>query len=322
MLIAAVNPYEFHARSIGLYAALTVADGVVAALPDAASAGVHPEDAPRLVEAVGSWAWSAPLWRAGVLGRHVEGAQPEHDVESVYREIAAREDWSALRPLVHADLRADPTRHMEAVVRDLTHGGINPGLSIPVACGFERFAARHGLLLFRSPGTSKTTKLEESRTTTVARLSVPILEGVEGAMLLRVREALEAELVSLRAALGEVLAIATTAGAEPADVRDAQEALLAPAASMVHAAFDERRQSLVEEAEHEGDRCRVRHVTLTLCTGEPDGVLRAAAEAARVLTGPAGQLPERDEKMGKGDALGGRTVLMCRASVRRLVESA
>ena len=141
-------------------------------------------------------------------------------------------------------------------------------------------------------------------------------------MVLRVRDALEEELTAVRAAVSEVLAIAMTPGVEAQDVRDAQATLLAPATGELDDAFGSHQQSLVEQAEEAGDRCRGRKVTLTLGSSEPDGVLRAAAEAARMLTGPPGREHVANEKIGKTDALGGRMVLTCRASVRRLVESA
>lgn len=317
MLIGAVNPYEFHARSIGVYAALTVCDRVVTALPTGGSVDLgdlRPEDVPRTLETARAWGWSSSLWRAGVVVPAWEGRSSLDDVEGLCNEIARDDAWSSLRRLVEPRLHESTRARVEAISRDLAHGGINPGVSVPVSCAIARFAARAGLVQFRSPARSVVTKLEDAGTTRLVRCALPVMEGIDGATLLALRETLDDELSRVRVALIETCETARSAGVQDDDLREAERTLLHPACEELERAFAEHRRVLADRAEDEGARYRLRSVTITLGHADPDAGLRAAAQAAaRVERRPVA--PAVGPEVG---GLGLRALTVCSVAVRKL----
>lgn len=318
MLVSIVNPYEFHARTIGVYAALVVSDMVVTALPtDGAgdTSALRPEDVPKTLETARAWGWSEALWREGVLRPGFDSASPLEDVERVCEEIEGVGAWAPIRPMIDRSLFDDARSRIESIARDLAHGGINPGVTIPVSCGVARFAGRHGLLLFRSPPHSTVTKLEAAGTTVDACCAVPVLEGVDGDMALVVRETLSGELARVRLAMVEVIETARSHGAEASDVRGVEHEVLQPATAALERSFADHRRVLVDEAEDRGQRCRVRMLTLSVGHADPDQVLHAATTAAMTLRGGRNRPAARE---APADAVGRRSLAVCGVGVRRL----
>ena len=320
MLISAISPYEFHARAIGMYTALTLCDRTVTALPTD-SAGdmstLRPSDVPRTVDAARVWAWSGPLWDTGVLVGGVDSDGPLEEIADVCDEIEGVDAWAPIRPMVDARLFAEPRARVEAIARDLAHGGINPGVTVPVSCGLARYAGRHGLLLFRSPANSTVTKLEARGTKVAARCAVPIFEGIDGDTLLEVRNTLEPELAWLRTAITETMETSKSLGVSDADLHAMEREALQPAAGAFESAFAEHRRVLSERAEDEGCRYRVRSVTLSFGHADADGVLRAASTAAMTLRGQGGAISGLEGTNASG-VVGRRALGVCTVGVRRL----
>ncbi|GAB4544464.1 MAG: hypothetical protein Tsb0013_01630 [Phycisphaerales bacterium] len=323
VLVSAVSPYEFHARAVGVYAALTLSDRVLTPLPtDGAgdTSTLRPEDLPRTLETAREWAWSAPLWRERVLTPAIGSSSPLEDIGAVCDEIEAVEAWSDIRPMVDARLFEEPRARLEAIARDLKHGGVNPGVSIPVSCGLARFAGRHGSLMFRSPATSTVTKLEAQSTTVRARCAAPVLEGVNAATIVAVRDTLASSLAGLRDAMTETVETIRTAGVTAEDLRGVEREVLMPASESYAREFADHRRVLCERAEDEGCRYRVRSLTLSFGAADPDGVLRAAAAAARSLRGPRSRGSRAGfsgVETGEG-SLGQRALAVCGVGVRKL----
>ncbi|MEM1422445.1 MAG: hypothetical protein AAGH64_00420 [Planctomycetota bacterium] len=319
-----VSPYEFHARSVGVYAALTLARRVVTAMPtDGAgdTSALRPDDVPRTIAAAEAWSWSGPLWREGVLTPAFDGAGPLDDVGDVCDEIGAVDAWAPIRPMIAPRLFDDTRAQLEAVSRDLILGGVNPGVSIPVSCGVARFAARTGALMFRSPASSTVTKLEARSTSIGARCAVPVLDGVDARTLLAMRETLAATLGPLRDAMDETVATLRSAGVTEDDLRGVERGVLMPAAEAYAREFEAHRRVLCERADDEGCRYRVRSLTLGFGSADPDGVLRASVLAAQSMRGRpatprAGVAPTTPTT--PTNAIGSRALAVCAVSVRKL----
>ncbi len=321
MLESVVSPYEFHARAIGVYTALTLSDLVLTAMPtDGAgdTSSIRPEDLPRTLETAREWAWSSALWREGVLLAGLAEASPLEDVGEVCDEIEAVDAWSDIRPMIDTRLFDDTRARLEAISRDLKHGGINPGVSVPVSCGIARYAGRHGLLMFRSPAASTVTKLEARGTTTSARCAVSVFDGIDGETLIAVRETLNDALVPLREAILETNETARSVGVQDTDLVALEREVLQPAAAAYEQAFTAHKRVLSERAEDEGCRYRVRTVTLSFGHADPDGVLLAAATAARSLRTRAASALPNPVLASPGGVIGRRALSVCSVGVRRL----
>lgn len=317
-----VSPYEFHARSVGVYAALTLARRVLTALPtDGAgdTSALRPDDLPRTIATAEAWSWSGSLWREGVLTPAFDGAGPLDDVGGVCDEIEAIDAWAPIRPMIAPRLFDDTRARLEAISRDLIHGGVNPGVSIPVSCGVARFASRTGALMFRSPASSTVMKLEARSTTIGARCAVPVLDGVDARTLLTLRSTLEATLEPLRDAMDETVATLRSAGVTEDDLRGVEREVLMPAADAYAEEFEAHRRVLCERADDEGSRYRVRSLTLGFGASDPDGVLRASVLAAQSMRGPTrmGKAPSV-ASIPPSNAIGTRALAVCAVSVRKL----
>lgn len=218
-----VSPYHVTSREAPAMVALLLCDRVVTMMPapegEGARAGAErlAERVPRYARLIEAWRWSVPLWECGVLVGDIAGRTPGEAVHEAHGQIMSGADYSALRPLICE--YADDGIYLRALAHDLLRGGPDPALTIPMAAGLDRFAARHGLAVARSHPVSLAQRQEERLWSPVACLALPVVLEGRAERVIEARELLCEEFGVLRGALSSVCA-----GADGAELRGAASA--------------------------------------------------------------------------------------------------
>ncbi|MFG0305343.1 MAG: hypothetical protein ACF8Q5_03920 [Phycisphaerales bacterium JB040] len=283
-MLLALSPYHLTSREPAAMAALTLADRVVTLIPtpaamgDAVAVRAAAERSARFVELLETWRWSTPLWDADLVASAFEDEDARADVERVISELDTDPALADLQRMFpprarsHAGETAEESI-LNAIARDLLRAGPNPAISIPVAAGLDRFAARHDLIAVRAAGPSLAQVAESRLATRLFRIAIPVLTQASAERLLEARASLLAPLENLRDALNEAIVgieqhHARTAGAEYTDAFEAErEALLRP------------------ETDDTMPRVRADTVVIEGVRLPPDAVLASSLTAARKARG-------------------------------------
>ena len=188
-----VSPYHLTTREAPAMAALQVASRVVTMMPTPFS-GVSRRDvegaartAPRYREFMASWRWSGPLWEAGVIAPHHEGFDAAEHVRLAFDRIAADARYAPLRPLMKPHVFESEREYLQAVAGDVLKGGPDPAITVPVAAGIDRFAARHGLAVARAHPTSISQRAEARLGERLLALAIPALTQASADRILALR---------------------------------------------------------------------------------------------------------------------------------------
>jgi hypothetical protein len=212
-VIVVVSPYHLTTREPAAMASLLLAESVVTMLPGVIGrhGGLAGESAqqtaarvPRYRDFVESWAWSKSLWDRGVLRSAWRGASPTDDLWSVVRSMQTNDAWTALRAFFKHEQYPDEATYLSAIAADLLKGGPDPGLSLPVAAGLDRFAARHGVLVARSRPVSIAQQEELRAARSMFAIAIPTLLQASAARLLHWREVLQQERADLHAVMARL----------------------------------------------------------------------------------------------------------------------
>jgi hypothetical protein len=313
-MLAAVSPYHLTTREPPAMAALLLAERAVTFMPAPRGSRVDIERAasatPEYVRFMETWAWSLPLWSGGVLASALDdGDDAMGDMLTAWRQLESDERYAPLRPLARTGLFETEAEYLTAVSRDLLRGGPDPGISLPLAAGVDRFAARRGLVVMRSAPMSVAQKAEQHLGRRVFAFAAPMLVQASAEHLLAARDRLAGELEELAEAIGQVASL-VGAGAEAEAERDAV-ARTELAARAYADAFEAAREEL---AARDRDDLHVieRMATFAAVSLPVDAVLRSGVSAMRILT-----TGRRRRASGGGvqtlpvlaDALGDRRVL-------------
>lgn len=248
-MLMAVSPYHLTSRELPVMAGALLAERVVTMLPVPGWIGARTpprpggrpapvvpgrEDvraamigSPSYLRLLESWRWLAAMFEEGVVCSL-------HDDEDVADELPATLEalehdprWSGLKRFAHDDLLSSDRAYLETISRDVLKGGPDPGVSLAVHAGIDRFAVRHGLAVLRlglpasgrtpgargggsisaAPGAtgSVARRAEELLGRTVFSMAVPLFGAAGGEVLMVARESLAGELRDLRAAMGSAL---------------------------------------------------------------------------------------------------------------------
>jgi hypothetical protein len=296
-MFLAVSPYHITTREPAAIAAFLLARGVVTLRPTPFAGGAARGDleaavarVPRYLEFMNSWRWTMPLWEAGVVVAGVRGEDAVQDVRFVCDCIEADERFSRLRILMHPELWETEEGYLDAVARDLLKGGPDPGITVPLAAGIDRFAVRHGLAVARSAPTSVVQRAEERLGRRIFACAVPVLLQASGERLLAAREMLEEELDDLRSAMEDLSQLdPVTANGE----LDRAQARLTHAARAYAAAFEASRAELTQVNDDEELHVVTGIVSLTGMTLPADAVLTSSMTALKAISPVLGPAPVR-----------------------------
>lgn len=278
-----VSPYHLTTREPPALAALLLASRVVTLLPgplegagDAKSAIAASARVPVFREFMKSWAWLEPLWKSGVIVAHVNGDSPVGDMYDVGRRIATDHSLSPLRGFTHERLYDDERSYLGALAGDLLRGGPDPGISVPLAAGLDRFAARHNMTVARSAAFSVAQRAEARMGGHATTIIAPILVQ---ACAVRIQHA--------RAVLADAL---EELWAAPPSARSAAWARYADT-------FGRRREEVLEGCREDEVRAIEGAAAITLMTLPGNAVLRSSLEAMAAVG------PSRDRHLATEDRL-------------------
>lgn len=278
----ALSPYHLTTREPPAMAALLLADQVVTLLPapfeapDSRSAKHAARRSPHYSEFMKSWAWSVELWQRGILISQIEGDDAIHDMREMAQRISVDDRFLPLRSLMKHRLFDSEHDYLDAVGADLLKGGPDPGITVPLAAGLDRFAARHRLFVARAAPTSVAQKAESRLARNVFAIAVPVLLQASADRILFARELLEPELVPLRRAISAI------ASASAEEMQDASESLMHAVAAYAQA-FDRELPQLTEPDDDDEVRIITGPAVVTAVAMPSDAVLRSSLDAVAIM---------------------------------------
>ncbi len=279
-----VSPYHLTTREPPAMAALLLGDEVFTLTP----APLDGADRAAITEALGrvpaymdmmqSWRWSEDLWRAGIVAGESDGLDAAEDVREAYRRIVSGDHFAALRAFMQTDLFESDDHYLRAMSRDIVRGGPDPAVSVPLAAGLDRFAARHGLIVARAQAQSVAQRAEETHARKIVAFIAPVLLQAGSSGIASARHALAESLIKLRDAIDDVAEHAASHNGNGLDHADVREA-----AKRYTDAFDAARPDF-DEPEDEA-RLVEGLVSVSIVAMPSDVVLRASVDAARAVLG-------------------------------------
>ncbi|MEQ8318556.1 MAG: hypothetical protein RIE77_03780 [Phycisphaerales bacterium] len=291
---ALVSPYHFTTREAPVMTAVLLADQVYTLLPS--PQGVSPTAArsaadrvPEYLDMIRSWRWSQPLWEAGVVLPSVdELAHPAAEMASAWKRLTTDPACASLGPLMRLDLFGDEDDYLQAVARDVLRAGPDPGVSVPVMLGLDRYAARHALTVVRPEPSSVVQKAEQRLSKQRDRLALvmPVLLQADADSIVIARDMLEPELEALRAAMDAVVEGLNTTPMRhpgPGPEREAWCTRAREAAARYADAFDEHLPEIVACQDEDAPALMRGLVSITLSTLPVDVVLHASTMATERL---------------------------------------
>lgn len=291
---ALVSPYHFTTREAPVMAAVLLADRVFTLLPS--PRGVTPSEArsaadrvPEYLDMIRSWRWSQPLWEAGVVLPSVDStANPAVEMASAWKRLTTDPACAALGPLMRLDLFGSEDDYLQAVAQDVLRAGPDPGVSVPVMLGLDRYAARHALTVVRPEPSSVVQKAEQRLSMGRDRFAivVPVLLQADADSIVIARDLLEPELEALRAAMDaavEALQVSPVRGTGPGPEREAWCGRAREAAARYADAFDQHLPELAACQDDDAPALMRGLVSVTLSTLPVDVVLHASTMATRKM---------------------------------------
>lgn len=285
-MFAAVSPYHLTTREPPAMAALLLAERGFTFMPAPRGTREAIEQAlaesPEYLRFMETWAWSMSLWEHGVLASALDdGDDALGDLHTAWLMLRDDERYAPLRPLARTGLFETQREFLDAISRDLVRGGPDPGVSLPLAAGIDRFAARRGLVVMRSTPTSVAQKAEQRLGRRVFAVALPILLQASAERLIEVRGLLAEELEDLAGAVGAIAGVV----ARGDDVRDDPslvEGVEHAARAYAHA-FECERETIT--AGHRDQVHVIERMTSISAVSLPvDAVLRSGVSAMRLLS--------------------------------------
>ena len=284
-----VSPYHLTTREPPAMAALLLADKVITLLPasledpSAAASKRIAERSPWYSRFMESWSWTMPLWEAGVLSSTCDN----DDVASEMREVAQRlcqdEAYLPLRPLLREQLYESDHTYLSSLGADLVKGGPDPGITVPLSAGLDRFARRHSCFVARALPVSVVQKAEASLAHPLFAAAVPVFMQASADHILLARDLLEPQLHRLREQINRF----STGNIEPGDA----SAALSTAARDYAQAFDDHARDLRGDADDEV-RAVAGSVVINAVSMPADVVLQSSLVALEKLGSPRpGRVP-------------------------------
>ncbi|MFM9957341.1 MAG: hypothetical protein ACKVZJ_04650 [Phycisphaerales bacterium] len=294
-----LSPYDLTARSAAAVGACLLGDRVLTLMPAPESANASTNttalahrNSPAFARLSEAWAWSGPLWRAGVITTGMDGPAVTAALNAARKGIDRDPSMLALTSLMS---RTDPggsgeggeSKRFDAICRDLVTGGINPAVTVPLGAAVDNFAAAHALTLVRGTPRSMVGRLEKAGERIVFRLSVLTAVEADASDLVQLRAALSESAAPFRAAVTRLLDH-TRGRARAADLADALGSADAHRAAF-ESALEDRAERLRAASSFSGQRLKIARVTLTGACQDSGTTVMAARRAAVVLEARTGE---------------------------------
>lgn len=280
-----VSPYHLTTREPAVMASFALARRVVTVLPGSGDGGGTARALPAFARVMKSWAWTVAFWKTGLLTGEQDGVSPDADVLEAARHMEADAGCFPLRHFLRVHDYDNPRAYLNALANDLMKGGPDPGLSLPVAAGLDRFAARTGCIVARGAASSLAQRAESSISTPVFNAVVPVFLQATSERVLHFREVLADEVAGFGAAI-ERMGLAGEARGD-AEVQES--------ASSLTRAFERRREELYQGSSEDEVRPIEGAVSLQGVRLPWDAVLVSSVRAVEQLSG-AGAGPVQQQE--------------------------
>ncbi len=208
-----ISPYHMTSREPCATAMLLLASRAWTMLPSPLGGGSREDverasnHAPRYAELMSRWLWCRSLVDLGVLATQCEGDDAARFVREAAIEFTGGESGSGARPLnglIRREDFLDPRAWLGAISNDMLRGGPDPGVSVPVAAGLDRFALEHGLFVTRADPVSVVQKAEAKMAGTIASLMTPVFTHADADLIAQARDDLSMELTDVRECVDDV----------------------------------------------------------------------------------------------------------------------
>lgn len=209
-MIIALSPYHLTTREPAALAALLLAKRAITVVPPPLDlGGADPIAAGRRVPAfsefIRSWQWSQPFWKSGVLHAAHAHQTAIDDLLHVCEHIRMSSELLPLRHFVKDEESfIDREQYLHAVATDLLKAGPDPGISLPVCAGLDRFSTRLGLVVARSRPQSLAQQAEARMGRGLFTIAVPGFLQASAQRILHAREVLAQELADLASAIAPI----------------------------------------------------------------------------------------------------------------------
>lgn len=279
-----LSPYDLDARALVTDVALLLGSPTVTLLPapfeglDAASVNAAAHSAPEFLRLIARWSWMQDLWNQAVIRPDFIGLQPLDFIQEAARDILAASPNSPLSAVMRRGVFDSTHSYLRALCRDLTLGGGQPSVSVPVTVGLSRYAHSIDAPIIQQHTRAKGSvvqKLETRATRTIASYSILIPRDIEPATTLELRGSIAEQLHSLRQAIRK-----------PSGTKDQ------PETREIEDAFS---SALLRESQRHALSCtpkrgrRLSMVLLSVAIMPADTPLAAATRASTLATGQSAQ---------------------------------
>ena len=288
MIDFALSPYHLTTREPAAMLALALARRVVTMIPtptdDAGglagfSATQVAKAVPSYRKFVESWAWSTPLWDENVLQASHRGQTAVDDMWAVTEHIEQEANLLTLRHFLKHGGFADPASYLHAVAADLLKGGPDPGISLPVVAGLDRFATRMGLVVVRSRPQSLAQQAELRLAQSLCSFAVPLFMQASAERMLHYREVLKRELAGLREVMATIAKDAIDPRGDGPMVLGEQLAELHEASAVLQEQYAALRDELCEDSEDDDVRLVEGFVSISAVRLPWDAALTSSVQA-------------------------------------------
>lgn len=205
-----ISPYDLDARGLLADAALLLGAPAITLLPaplegmDAQSVREAAALAPEFQRLITRWSWMQDLWRNAAVRPDFTGIHPAEFILETARELSELAPGSALSSVLRSGVFDSSESYLRALCRDISLGGSQPSVSVPVSIGLSRYAHALDAPLLQ-PHSRRTgsvvQRLETRATRAHSGLNLLLPRDLEPESILALRDAAAQPLASLHDAL-------------------------------------------------------------------------------------------------------------------------
>ena len=207
-----LNPYDLDARGLATDVALLLGAPAITLLPaplegtDRESVNAAASTAPEFLRLIQRWSWLQDLWRDGTLRPEFAGHSPIEYVREAESDIRTDGRVEALSRVMRRGVFETTHDYLRAICRDLSVGGAEPAVSVPVSVGLARLAHALDAPLVqehaRRDAGSVVRQLETRSLKPVVRISLPLPRDISPEEVAIFREHAANPIAALRDTLG------------------------------------------------------------------------------------------------------------------------
>jgi hypothetical protein len=305
-----LNPYDLDARGLVVDVALLLGSPAITLLPapleghDRESVNAAAASAPEFLRLIQRWSWLQDLWREGVLRPEFADHSPIEYVREAEADVRSDPRFEGLSRIMRRGVFDTTHDYLRAICRDLSVGGAEPAVSVPVSVGLARMAHALNVPLVqehaRRASGSVVRQLETRSLRNLLSISIPLPRDISPEETAVFREHAGTQIAALR----EILSPDTL----PTD----QDTIIAIEDAFARAVRDIAGELELDHHARRGRRLSV--VLISLGTMPESAPLAAALRASSLAS--ARRAASRRATSGSGVALAPRPLRVL--SVREL----